>query len=139
MGCFTLSAIGGGLACSACDHVNGFAVRLHNLGDFYSVEYVELWRRLLERHSALHVWGYTARWQVKYDQIAAALLSFATSQWDRCSMRFSNAPFPFEAPSTGSVEHPYQVPTDAILCPEQIGNLGDQKIRYLSKFTRELT
>jgi hypothetical protein len=25
-------------------------VRLHNLGDFYSVEYVELWRKLLEQH-----------------------------------------------------------------------------------------
>ena len=34
----------------AVKHVNGFAVRLHNLGDFYSVEYVELWRKLLERH-----------------------------------------------------------------------------------------
>jgi hypothetical protein len=28
------------------DHPRGFAVRLHNLGDFYSVAYVELWARL---------------------------------------------------------------------------------------------
>ena len=41
------------------DHPNGFAVRLHNLGDFYSLQYVALWRRLLARHPALHVWGYT--------------------------------------------------------------------------------
>ena len=39
---------------AALDHPNGFAVRLHNLGDFYSTTYVELWRTLLERHSALH-------------------------------------------------------------------------------------
>lgn len=39
----------------ADDHPLGFAVRLHVLGDFYSVEYVELWRRLLERHPALHI------------------------------------------------------------------------------------
>ena len=54
------------------DHPNGFAVRLHNLGDFYSLQYVALWRRLLARHSALHVWGYTAHWN---DPIAAALAS----------------------------------------------------------------
>src|SRR5262249_24053099 len=42
------------------DHPDGFAVRLHELGDFYSVEYVELWGRLLERYPGLHIWGYTA-------------------------------------------------------------------------------
>ena len=74
-------------------HVNGFAVRLHNLGDFYSVEYVELWRKLLERHPALHVWGYSARWQVESDPIAAALASLASDVgWDRFAVRLSNAP-----------------------------------------------
>jgi hypothetical protein len=100
-------------------HPNGFAVRLHNLGDFYSVEYTELWRVLLERHSALHVWGYTARWQVKDDPIAAALVSLAEREWDRFAIRLSNAPF--QSCATISVEHPYQVPDDTILCPEQVG------------------
>jgi hypothetical protein len=103
-------------------HPNGFAVRLHLLGDFYSVEYVQLWRELLERHSALHIFGYSARWQVETDPIAAALAALTREcPWDRFAMRFSNAPFPFDAPSTISVEHPYQVPADAVLCPEQIG------------------
>lgn len=69
----------------------------------------------------LHVWGYTARWQVKDDPIAAALVSLVEHKWDRFAVRFSNAPSPFEASSTISVEHPYQVPPDAILCPEQVG------------------
>ena len=99
-------------------HPNGFAVRLHNLGDFYSVEYVELWGRLLDRHPALHCWGYTARWHSD-DPIAAALASLVDREWDRFAIRFSNAPS--ETCSTISVEHPYQVPPDAILCPEQIG------------------
>ena len=99
-------------------HPNGFAVRLHNLGDFYSVGYVELWGRLLDRHSALHCWGYTARWHSD-DPIAAALASLVDRGWDRFAIRFSNAPS--ETCSTISVEHPYQVPPDAILCPEQIG------------------
>jgi hypothetical protein len=105
------------------DHPNGFAVRLHNLGDFYSVEYVELWRKLLARHSGLHIWGYTARWNLKDDPIAAALNSLVSDAgWDRCAIRFSNAPFPFaSSPTTITVETRHQKPTDAILCPEQVG------------------
>jgi hypothetical protein len=99
-------------------HPNGFAVRLHVLGDFYSVEYVELWRDLLARHPALHVWGYTARLD---GPIAAVLLDLVERQWDRFAMRFSNAPAGLDASATISVEHPYQVPGDTILCPEQVG------------------
>ena len=103
------------------DHPNGFAVRLHNLGDFYSVQYVERWHRLLERDSSLHVWGYTARVD-RTDPIASALVALVRCEWDRFAVRFSNAPIvTFELPSTISVEHPYQVPTDAVLCPEQVG------------------
>ncbi len=39
---------------------NGFVVRLHVLGDFYSVPYVDFWGRMLVRQENLHVWGYTA-------------------------------------------------------------------------------
>jgi len=62
------------------------------------------------------VWGYTARWDTTNDPIGAALASI---DWDRFAMRFSNAPS--ETRSTISVEHPYQVLTDSILCPEQVG------------------
>jgi hypothetical protein len=57
-------------------HVKGFVVRLHVLGDFYSVEYVELWRRLLRQYSTMRIWGYTARIDAKNDPIAAALARF---------------------------------------------------------------
>jgi len=63
----------------ADDHPLGFAVRLHELGDFYSVEYVGLWLQLLERHPALHIWGYSARWDVENDPIAAPLVAVITS------------------------------------------------------------
>jgi hypothetical protein len=36
-------------------------------------------------------------------------------------VRFINAPYPFEAPSTVSIEHPFQKPKEAVICPEQIG------------------
>ena len=38
-----------------------FLVRLHVLGDFWSVEYVRFWRLALDRLTGLHVYGYTAR------------------------------------------------------------------------------
>ena len=38
----------------------GFLVRLHILGDFYSVGYVAKWGAWLTKFPALHVYGYTA-------------------------------------------------------------------------------
>ena len=58
-------------------HGGGFVVRFHVLGDFYSVEYVGLWRRLLRQYPTLRVFGYTARIDAKNDLIAAALASVA--------------------------------------------------------------
>lgn len=37
-----------------------YAIRLHVLGDFYSVEYVEFWNRMVETYSNIKVFGYTA-------------------------------------------------------------------------------
>lgn len=101
------------------EHPDGFAVRLHILGDFYSVEYVEMWGRLLERHPALHVYGYTAHLD---GPIADALATLIKRHGDRFAMRFSNAPLPFAAgPTTITIESARQTPADAILCPEQVG------------------
>ena len=41
-------------------HPRGFAVRLHVLGDFYSLEYLQQWLTWIDEIPALHVWGYTA-------------------------------------------------------------------------------
>ena len=104
------------VALLAIDHPN-FVVRLHGAGDFYSVAYVELWRRLLERHSGLHVFGYTARTD---DAIADSLRALARdARWSRFAMRFSNGPFPLR--STVTIEHVGQTPADSIVCPEQVG------------------
>jgi hypothetical protein len=99
-------------------HPGGFAVRLHVLGDFYSVEYVELWRRFLLRFRSLFVFGFTARWE-RSDPIAIALLLLVTTQRERFAIRFSNAPV--DEDSTVSIEHPIQKPADAIICPAQTG------------------
>jgi hypothetical protein len=100
-------------------HPNGFAVRLHVLGDFYSVEYVDLWARLLDQVPALHVFGFSARWRYESDPIAKALVDLVLKRWDRFAIRFSNAPV--DECSTVSIEHPLQAPSDAIVCPQQLG------------------
>lgn len=99
-------------------HPGGFAVRLHVLGDFYSVEYVNLWRHFLFRFRSLFVFGFTARWE-RSDPIALALLLLVREEWGRFSVRFSNAPV--DECSTVSIEHPIQKPPDAIICPAQTG------------------
>lgn len=106
------------IAVLASEHPSGFAVRLHVLGDFYSIEYVEMWRQLLAMHRPLHIFGFTARWE-RCDPIGQALLQLAHEQWDRFAMRFSNAPI--ETCSTINIDHPGQRPQDAVICPAQIG------------------
>jgi hypothetical protein len=39
----------------------GFVVRLHALGDFYSAKYVHSWMRWLQMFSALRAFGYSSR------------------------------------------------------------------------------
>jgi len=103
------------VALLAIDHPN-FVVRLHGAGDFYSCEYVALWRRLLERHEGLRVFGYTARTD---DAIADALRALARDAgWSRFAMRVSNGPFPLR--STVTIESVRQKPADSIVCPEQV-------------------
>ena len=96
----------------------GFVVRLHVLGDFFSVRYVALWAALLEQVPALNVFGYSARWD-DADPIAVALIKLTIAQWERFAMRFSDAPV--DECSMVSLEHPIQRPADAIWCPEQSG------------------
>ena len=101
------------------EHGAGFAVRLHSLGDFYSVGYVRMWRDLLEKHPALHVFGYTARVDC---EIAHEVAMLVRDYWrhanpPRFAVRFSNAPI--MRYSTVTIEGPLQRPPDAVVCPAQ--------------------
>lgn len=107
------------IAALARRHPKGFAIRLHNLGDFYSVAYVEMWRDLLDKHPSLHAFGFSARFDYHGDPIAKALIDLVGKRWSRFAIRFSNAPI--DECATVSIEHPYQKPSDAIICPQQMG------------------
>jgi len=71
-------------------HPRGFVVRLHILGDFYSVAYAKLWRRLLNRCDALHVFGYTGR--ARSSPIGRVIDRMNAAHAERCFIRFSSPP-----------------------------------------------
>lgn len=71
----------------------GFLVRLHILGDFYSVAYVDKWKKWLDSFPALHVYGYTANQpdasDVTESAIGQAVLSIQQQNPTRFAIRFS--------------------------------------------------
>lgn len=93
-------------------HPNGFVVRLHVLGDFYSVEYVERWEHWLERFPQLHVYGYTAR----QDDIGHAIEKLATEKWERFSVRSSGN---LNLPNTKVQLNGQEI--EGIICPAETG------------------
>jgi hypothetical protein len=78
----------------ARQHPEGLLVRLHTLGDFFSVEYVLLWGELLARLPQLHVFGYTARREDDADplsrRIAKAVRFLTQGAWSRFAIRTSH-------------------------------------------------
>lgn len=107
------------VAALAHRHRRGFAIRLHNLGDFYSVAYVAMWRSLLEQYDALHCFGFSARSNPD-DPIGAALHALVRENWERFAIRVSDGE-PSDGPCTISIRSPKYKPSDAIICPEQMG------------------
>lgn len=99
------------------EHPHGFVVRLHVLGDFYSIEYVRLWLRWLDEFTGLRVFGYTA-WPID-TEIGAALADAARTQWHRFAVRQSGSPEPVRTSVT--IAHEALAPAGAVVCPAQTG------------------
>lgn len=96
-------------------HPSGFMVRLHVLGDFYSLAYVDMWRQALIGFPALHVFGFTAR--LPGTEIGDALTPLIERQWHRFAVRYSGGDMPSKtAEILGERNN-----SDAIPCPAQTG------------------
>lgn len=94
----------------------GFVIRLHVLGDFYSLEYVQLWAKALDAFPALRVFGYTAH--DPDGEIGAELLGMAVEQWERFAMRFSGNDLQEMAALV--IDPPETIcPDNAFICPAQ--------------------
>ena len=106
-------------------HPKGFLVRLHILGDFYSVSYVAKWASWLGKFPALHVYGYTANQPNAIDKlersIGQAILSLRENVNGRFAIRFSgNFDDNFSANSYDDIRSKQAIERkEAILCPEQ--------------------
>ena len=103
------------VAALASRYPRGFAVRLHVLGDFYSVGYVGLWRNLLTKHHNLLVYGYSARYGCEIGRaIQEVRLRFPNRFWVRFSKNHAHDGASIFAAEEGTVP-------GAIVCPEQTG------------------
>jgi len=100
-----------------CGTYKGVIVRLHVLGDFYSVDYVELWQYLLAKFDNLAVWGFTGR---SYSSdIGLAIRAVIGGFGARFSVRFSNAPDVAFSANSADLYQPEK--GKSLICPEQTG------------------
>jgi hypothetical protein len=94
----------------------GIVVRLHVLGDFYSLDYCALWLRLLIEHPNLHVFGYTSRTNCKIGYaIQTIRLMIPDRFWVRVSSNKSWSPY------EPQILYAAKEPFEGITCPEQLG------------------
>lgn len=100
-----------------CAVKRGVLIRLHALGDFFSVEYVGFWRRMLVKHQNLALYGYTAR--NNEDDIGPAVFALRRGFGLRAMIRSSNGARHNLA--TVSIKAETDCPPDAFVCPEQTG------------------
>lgn len=98
-----------------CAVKRGVLIRLHALGDFFSVEYVDFWRDMLVKHQNLAIFGYTARMPSE-GEIGCLLLGLQ-SFGARAMIRFSNGRGTIM--STVSIKTEADCPASAFVCPEQ--------------------
>lgn len=95
----------------------GVLIRLHALGDFFSVEYVQFWMQMLRSFPNLALFGYTARHPVTPIGDTVWIMNRIWS--DRCMIRFSDGQLP--EMSTVSIGDETGCPPNAFICPEQTG------------------
>jgi hypothetical protein len=96
-------------------HPGGFLVRLHVLGDFYSLDYAQLWHEALEAYPALHIFGYTAR--EPSGEIGQLICEMIAVWPTRFHMRFSG----WNGPRNGAVIVGSADEAEHLVCPAQTG------------------
>jgi hypothetical protein len=106
-----LSILEAELSALQSKHPAGFVIRLHVLGDFYSVGYVNFWGRALKRYPGLRIFGYTHRNAATPIGRAIAVLN-STGAW----IRWSDAGGPMSANTDTAGKT-----AEGIHCPEQTG------------------
>ncbi len=96
------------VAALARRYPQGFVVRLHVLGDFYSKAYVRFWLRMLKQHPQLKIFGYTHRWPEHKDGIGREIQKLNKAG---AFVRFSDRGGEMSANVEG----------EGIQCPQEVG------------------
>ena len=94
-------------------HKEGILIRLHVVGDFFSVKYVKFWKKMLSKYNGISIFGYTAR--TPFSEIGKEIAILRSLNWDRFSIRFSNSMEKISANSEDFVNA-----KEGIVCPEQL-------------------
>lgn len=101
-------------------HPNGFVIRLHVLGEFYSIGYVSCWATWLEKYPMLKVFGYSAR--LRQDAIGNELRLLREQYPKRFKIWWSNGGH--EKYSANSLQSEVGLQQyknrEAIICPHEI-------------------
>lgn len=101
-------------------HPDGFVIRLHVLGDFYSTDYVAFWQACLTRFPALRIFGYT-HWPAQHP-IGHALTHLVLTNADRVALRRSDGDRQTDfLPVAMTVGRDAPAVPGTVLCPEQTG------------------
>ena len=111
-----LDQLDGELYGLSMNNLAGFVVRLHVLGDFFSLAYVAAWGGLLKRYAPLHVFGYTAH--PPASPIGSAIDRLNRRWPGRWAVRFSDGPD--GKPRTVTIDSIEQA-GPAVVCPAQTG------------------
>lgn len=98
-------------------HPEGFAIRLHILGDFYSVGYVNFWRKKLVEFPNMVIYGYTHR--KAGTRIGDAVAKMATDFGDRVSILRSDGEGADRLPFAITVKRGQTPDPSIVVCPEQ--------------------
>lgn len=97
-------------------HPKGIVIRLHVLGDFYSVPYATMWWSLMMRHAKLRVFGYTRREQ---DSIIGSYIHALNTEFPtRWRVRWSERGGDMGTVSVNDVTLKGKTP-QGIVCPAQ--------------------
>ena len=104
----------------ALTHANGFVIRLHTLGDFYSEAYVAFWELMLHDVPQLRVFGYTAR--KRDSKIGKRIKAITDRSWDRFAIRFSDAESKPQGATTIDRLPEGSVVPEGQVCPAETGD-----------------
>lgn len=104
-------------------HPDGFAVRLHVLGDFPDLDYVNAWKGWSDKYRALQIEGYTAH--PRSSEIGQAIWKMNLRRPKRWQIRNSvSLDAPYEPMQVATLWDGANTPPpdmDAIVCPQELG------------------